>query len=253
MGSRTDPLAKYSECDPYNNVNKHCRSVDLLGAPVSALREHCLIIRVAYLGSRYFENLLSQANSIINYVLCESIGHHFQSPEKKPPSTIRIMTFQVLEVDLSSSDDWEQFYAAQWETWRMGSSSQPIWKLMLPPNIGIGDDTEFEAMKASSARTLENSKADPHDHWVKVVDADTGEIVAGALWKIFDSNPYRAPFAPFDAVWHPPGQMRQMCNQMNTQLRACRPRFMAAAHACKRSLCDRLFFLQKWLINHLQF
>ena len=148
------------------------------------------------------------------------------------------MTFKVLEVDLSQ--DWDEFFAAEWAAWM--HPPQALWEIMFPIT-GNGDNAEIDAVKEGAARQLQGSKADPYDRWVKVVETDTSKIVAGALWKFYDTNPYRAPLDPFDAVWCPPGELRQLCNEMYNQLRAWRPKTMAVAHACRRSLYARPFLL----------
>ena len=136
------------------------------------------------------------------------------------------MPFTVSKVDLDR--DWDELFAAEWAAWM--HPPQAIWELMFPI-IGAAPDAEAQAIKKGSALQLEASRTDHYDQWIKVTDTDTGKIVAGALWKFYDSNPYRAPFGEFDAVWFPQGELRDLCNSMFTQLRAWRPRTMATPHA----------------------
>lgn len=137
------------------------------------------------------------------------------------------MPFHVSKVDLTK--DWDELFAAEWAAWM--HPPQAIWELMFPI-LGNGPGAEADAIKKASAMQLQSSKSDPHDQWVKVTDTDTGKIIAGALWKFYDSNPYRAPLGEFNATWFPEGELRDLCNSMYTQLRAWRPRTMAVAHAC---------------------
>ena len=89
-------------------------------------------------------------------------------------------------------------------------------------------------MKAGAALQLAGTVADPHDHWLKVVDTSTGKIVAGALWKIYTENPYRTPVPKLDAVWWPEGsEMRELTNEMYAQLSRDRPRMMGRPHCCE--------------------
>ena len=120
---------------------------------------------------------------------------------------------------------------------------QAFWEVMFPIT-GDGDDAQINAIKEDAARQLEGSKADPHSRWVSIVEIDTGKIVAGVLWKFYHANPYRAPFDRFDAMWYPPGELRQLCNEMYIQLRAWRPKTMAVAHACTPSIYVRPFLLE---------
>ena len=138
------------------------------------------------------------------------------------------MPLIVMKVDLEK--DWDEFFRAEWAAWM--NPPQAVWQLMFPI-IGNDDNAEEAAIRDGASRQLLGSKMDPYDQWVKMVDTDSGKIVAGALWKFYDTNPYRAPFEAFDAAWCPPGELRQLCNEMFTQLRAWRPRTMSVAHACK--------------------
>ncbi len=152
------------------------------------------------------------------------------------------MTFKVLEVDLDQ--DFDELFAVEWTAWM--NPPQALWELMFPV-VGDGPDAEAAAIRDGAARQLLASKGDPHDRWVKVVDTDTNKIVAGALWKFYDTNPYRAPLDDFDAVWCPPGELKELCNQMYTQLQAWRPKTMAVAHACKCHLsCHKTHLLVQY-------
>ena len=137
------------------------------------------------------------------------------------------MPLQIGKVDLEK--DWPDLFAAEWAAWT--NPPQAVWQLMFPVNHN-SVDAEAIAIREGSARQLAGSKADSHDCWVKVVDSDSNQILGGALWKFFEGNPYRAPFPEFDAIWQPDDQLRVLCNQMYTQLRAWRPKIMATAHAC---------------------
>lgn len=109
---------------------------------------------------------------------------------------------------------------------------QAVWELMFPI-VSHGPNAGAEAIKKGSAVQLQGSRTGPHDQWIKVTDTDTGKIVTGALWKFYNSNPYRVPFGEFDATWFSEGELRDLCNSMSTQLRARRPGTMAAPHACQ--------------------
>ncbi|KAF6226089.1 hypothetical protein HO133_008954 [Letharia lupina] len=112
---------------------------------------------------------------------------------------------------------------------------QAVWELMFPI-VSHGPNAEAEAIKKGSAVQLQGSRTGPHDQWIKVSDTDTGKIVTGALWKFYNSNPYRVPFGEFDPTWFSEGEPRDLCNSMNTQLRAWRPETMAAPHALLKIL-----------------
>jgi hypothetical protein len=137
------------------------------------------------------------------------------------------MDFQISEVDLEV--EWEELFAAEWAAWT--HPHQAIWELMFPV-LGTSPGAELETIKNGAALQLAGTKADPYSRWIKIVDRTNGKIVAGALWKFYPSNPYRAPMDRFEATWYPEGELRVLATSMYEQLRAWRPRTMATAHAC---------------------
>lgn len=139
---------------------------------------------------------------------------------------ITTMTIEISEIDLDK--DWEELFACQWAAWM--NPRQSLWELTYPV-LGSGPSAEAEAIRSGAARQLKDIKADPLSRWMKAVDTDTGKIVAGALWKFYDSNPYRAPKEDTDADWLPEGELKDLCDSMYTQNDVWRPKTMRVAHA----------------------
>ncbi|MCJ1247290.1 hypothetical protein MMC30_004504 [Trapelia coarctata] len=137
------------------------------------------------------------------------------------------MPFVVEEVNIEK--DWDELFKCQWAAWT--NPPQPFWELMCPVS-GEGPAAEAEAIKAGADHLLQLSKYDPNDRWVKVTDIDTGKIIAGALWKICSTNPFRAPPEKFDAFWWPEGsEFRELLNAMFGQMQDYRQKMMNVAHA----------------------
>ena len=127
--------------------------------------------------------------------------------------------------------DHDELFEVQWASWT--DPPQVLWPLMFPVN-GTGPEAIKASKKVAADRQLQATRMDPHDRWLKVVDTDIGKIVAGSLWKIYTSNPYRAPLQPLDAFWWPEGhEMRNLANNMYNQLQAHRPKYASTAHACQ--------------------
>ena len=138
------------------------------------------------------------------------------------------MPLVLEEADLDR--DYNGLFEAEWAAWT--DPPQVMWTLMFPAE---GSDPEAieKSKKVAADRQLQFTRMDPHDRWLKVTDTDTGKIVAGAMWKIYDSNPYRAPQDQLDAFWWPEGhEMRNLANDMYNQLQVTRPKIAATAHAC---------------------
>jgi hypothetical protein len=138
------------------------------------------------------------------------------------------MPLLVEEVNLEK--DFDELFNCQWAAWT--NPPQAPWELMFPI-LGSGPSAEAEAIKAGRDRQLQDTKASPNDRWVKVIDTDTGKIIAGALWKMYTTNPYRAPLEKLDACWWPAGsELKELASSMYDQLQAYKPKMMSVAHAC---------------------
>ena len=136
------------------------------------------------------------------------------------------MTIDISNIDLDK--DWDELFACQWAAWM--NPRQSLWELTYPV-LGSCPSAETEAIRSGAARQLEDIKADPLSRWMKAVDTDTGKIVAAAFWKLYNSNPYRAPAGKTDATWLPEGELKDLCESMYTQNDAWRPKIMPVAHA----------------------
>lgn len=136
------------------------------------------------------------------------------------------MPFELSTVDLDR--DWDELFACEWAAWM--NPRQSMWELTFP-NLSSGFSAEAEAIKSAAARQLQDTKTDPSSQWIKMTDAATGKIVAGALWKFHDSNPYRAPLAKPDATWLPEGELRDLYHSWYAQNRVWARRVMPVAHA----------------------
>ena len=44
-------------------------------------------------------------------------------------------------------------------------------------------------------------KADSTSHWIYVTDTETGQIIGGTQWNIFEKNPYVETKPPMAAYW----------------------------------------------------
>ena len=141
------------------------------------------------------------------------------------------MTLQLSEIDLDA--DFSSLFTTKWAEWTY--PLQALWELMFHI-LGAGPDAEAKAIKNGAALRLAGTKADPYSRWVKIIDTTTGKNVAGALWKFYPENPYRAPLEEFEATRYPPGELRESATSMYEQLRAWRPKCMSTAHSCECSV-----------------
>ncbi|TDZ60739.1 hypothetical protein CTRI78_v004771 [Colletotrichum trifolii] len=75
------------------------------------------------------------------------------------------------------------------------------------------------ALEESTARMRDWHRADPTSTWLKVVDEESGDVVAGGRWCIHEpgrGNPYDE-FEAVEATWFPEGEARRVASLLMGQ------------------------------------
>ena len=153
-------------------------------------------------------------------------GHVWPQLPQGPPTPDPYL--KVADVDIEK--DFDELISCYWTAW--ASPPLAVGKLTFP-YLGTGSMMETQALKDRQKLLYESTRGDPSYRWVKVVDTQTGRIVAGALWNFYPTNPYRAPPPRPQAPWWPEGsEMRELTESMYRQLQGMRPQMMSTAHAC---------------------
>lgn len=115
-----------------------------------------------------------------------------------------------------------------------------LWESFETPFFGflravapITNNDRKGSLKRYAAAELEEAKANPEIHWVKVVDTETGRIVGGSKWMFHLTDPFANPPENFEATWFPPGPKREFATQL--VLGMVEPRALRAQrpHACR--------------------
>ncbi|KAI1149591.1 acyl-CoA N-acyltransferase [Nemania diffusa] len=75
------------------------------------------------------------------------------------------------------------------------------------PIHGTDDEAREEAIKEAAERLKLWHTQDPTSYWQKVVDTSTGKIAGGAVWNIYEENPFANPNPPA-VTWFPAGGSR---------------------------------------------
>ena len=153
------------------------------------------------------------------------------------------LTFRVEDANLDV--DFDELMATYWTSWTQPNS---IVGRLTFPHLGTGTVAEAEAFSRMKKLMWESTRSALEDRWLKVTETGSGRIVAGAMWKEYSENPYRAPGPPAQAPWWDEGsEIRDLTEQFYTQLYSFRRRMMACKHACKSNyplLVGRLFGLR---------
>jgi hypothetical protein len=62
------------------------------------------------------------------------------------------------------------------------------------------------------ARQLSWHKADPSSHWIYVTEAETGTVIGGAQWNIYEENPYAKETSMLTPYWLSEGIIEKCVN-----------------------------------------
>ncbi|KAI1767158.1 hypothetical protein GGR53DRAFT_463675 [Hypoxylon sp. FL1150] len=104
------------------------------------------------------------------------------------------------------------------------------------PFNGVWEITKGLSQEECCARQLSWHKNDPHSTWLYVTDEETGQVVGGAQWFIYKTNPYAVEQPMRTAYWLPDGPMKHIGDQLIRDLRKDRPSRMSKPHLCAASL-----------------
>ncbi|EEA25331.1 hypothetical protein TMatcc_006444 [Talaromyces marneffei ATCC 18224] len=115
-------------------------------------------------------------------------------------------------IEIAKDEDLHELMGVLWTCFE--NPHQGILRLFFPI---LNDDREGSLRAASDGQREEYKEAYPELIWLKVIDDETGKIIAGAKWYFYERNPFAAkPGDPHghdplteEAVWYPEGVARQ--------------------------------------------
>lgn len=138
------------------------------------------------------------------------------------------MTFKLEEIDVT--EDFTELIECEWNSYE--NPFQTFFRLFWPI-IGDGPNAREDSLKECIERQLDWHRSDPTSYWHKVVDTDTGKIVAAALWKICPSNPFEHPDEHSEAYWYPEGGQRDYLTKCLKQFDASKAKMAPRPQVCK--------------------
>jgi hypothetical protein len=146
----------------------------------------------------------------------------------RPEPVPSIMPFKLDKVD--AAKDFDALIECEWVAHE--KPNQPFFRLFCPVH-GDGEAARQEWMKESTDRQREWFESDPHSTWLKVVDTESGALVGGALWKIFEENPFAKPDdQDHEVTWFPADSTRDFVGQALEIFDAPRARLAQRPHVC---------------------
>jgi hypothetical protein len=138
------------------------------------------------------------------------------------------MPFKLDKVDLAK--DFDELIACEWVAHE--DPYQPFFRLFCPVH-GEGEAAREEWLKESTDRQRVWAESDPHCTWLKVTDTESGALVGGALWKIYEENPFAKPDEDDHTVtWYPDDSTREFVGQALEIFDAPRGRLAQRPHVC---------------------
>lgn len=136
------------------------------------------------------------------------------------------MPFRLEEVN--PSVDWTELIELQWTSFE--NPVQPFFRFW-NSIIKEGPNAREETLKQAMALDLYMYRRDPTSYWQKVVDIDTGKIIAGALWQIYLTNPFELESSNI-AWWYPEGGQRKFASKILEQFDVPRKRTASRPQVC---------------------
>ncbi|KAI2602615.1 hypothetical protein GGR54DRAFT_623639 [Hypoxylon sp. NC1633] len=97
------------------------------------------------------------------------------------------------------------------------------------PYNGIWEITKGSSPEECTARQFSWHKAEPGSTWVYVTDEETGDVIGGAQWIIYKTNPYAGEQPAKTAYWVEE-PMKEIGTQLLADLGKHRPGLMGKPH-----------------------
>jgi hypothetical protein len=132
-------------------------------------------------------------------------------------------------VDLDTQRDWSELAQAMLESYE--EPKQSLYDLFFPV-LGKGPGARDAALKDHAARLQEWDEHDPDGFWHKVVDPDSGAMVAAALWRLHHENPF-TEHEDHTADYYPEGSQREFVTEAIEIFNEPRSRMGQRPHLCK--------------------
>lgn len=121
--------------------------------------------------------------------------------------------------------------------WAANEGVDPTHQIFFPI-LGSGPWGRHTAIAESKRRLWEGHKVDPASHWIYVISHETGQIVGGGQWRIYEENPIPNPTPPMVASWWPGGVGQDFASEVVRQCYAPRVELMAKPHTSTLSTSD---------------
>lgn len=100
------------------------------------------------------------------------------------------------------------------------------------PIHGDGEEAREESIREAADRLATWHNEDPTSHWQKIVETDTGKVVAACFWNIYESNPYAEP-DDIPVTWFPDDGSRRFAERVLEAYSAPRAQVGARPQVCK--------------------
>ena len=141
------------------------------------------------------------------------------------------MPFHIKEV--VSDEDLEELLSVE-----MAAFEDPLsaMRLIYYPIFGKGPEARSAAIRECAQRAIARNRATPGSRWSKIIDEDTGKIVAASVWQFYEKDPYSGTQDP-EVTWWPEGEGKLFAQEFANGLRRARIRYMTKPHACESTKC----------------
>ena len=103
---------------------------------------------------------------------------------------------------------------------------------ILFPILTEGPDARAIAIRESAERVSQEEMAASNRHWAKIVEAESGRIVATCSLQVYHEDPFTGR-PEIEATWWPDGERRRFATRWVRTLKAPHRKYMSKPHVCK--------------------
>ncbi|KAI0866738.1 acyl-CoA N-acyltransferase [Xylaria cubensis] len=128
--------------------------------------------------------------------------------------------------DIDTSVDFPAIARCMFESYE--EPNQPLIQLWFPIH-GNGPEAREESIREAADRLKRWHNEDPTSSWHKIIDEKTGRVAGGALWSIYNENPF-SNHKPPQAPWFPDDSSREYAEQALMTHVTPRTRYACRAH-----------------------
>ena len=116
-----------------------------------------------------------------------------------------------------------------------------LWPIFTADYLPSDQPHRAAALSESTDRFWAWHEHDPTSHWLKVIDTESGEILGGGRWALYEKGSPYDGHGEIEASWWPEVEPRQLATKLLNDFLATSARLMNRPHACESPFTPAIF------------